>query len=254
MAQPVYDEHADTYDDKHREAVSASGFDVSHFYEYKIKEIQRVLCRHGIAGQSVSLRSLARNDEVKTILDFGCGVGNVDPYIRKYFPEARIFGIDISEESVKLARVKNESYDISYAALDVSTQNASPFDVKFDLVFVSCVFQHVPNEQHHFLMEFFERNMNTGAYLFIFEHNPFNPVTRSVFSKWDRKIDENADLYPPAYLKKLAEAAGFRIAARKFTVFFPKVLSSLAPLEKYIGWIPFGAQYYIIAEKKYAGD
>lgn len=235
--EPVYDKHAETYDSKHQEAVSASGFEVSHFYEYKIKEIRRMLTKRGIP-------------EPQTILDFGCGVGNVDPYIRKYFPKSQIYGIDISEESVKIAGDKNAQYDISYAALNVSTDSTNPFNTKFDMVFVSCVFQHVPKAAHIDLMSFFKQNSNPGAHIFIFEHNPFNPITRSVFSGWDRKIDENADLYSPAYLKKSAREAGFEIAVSRFTVFFPKFLSVLAPLEKYIAWIPFGAQYYVMARNK----
>lgn len=40
-------------------------------------------------------------DYTGTILDFGCGLGDAFPIYKKTFPDAKLFGLDISEEAVK---------------------------------------------------------------------------------------------------------------------------------------------------------
>jgi ubiquinone/menaquinone biosynthesis C-methylase UbiE len=87
-----FDKLAKNYEEWHKEAVKASGFDIQYFYECRIKEIHRILKKHP--------------QEINRILDFGCGIGNVDPYIRKYFPTLEILGVDISEESIHIANEK----------------------------------------------------------------------------------------------------------------------------------------------------
>jgi hypothetical protein len=44
-------------------------------------------------------------------------------------------------------------------------------------------------------------------------------------------------------------AAGFARVAVKHRIFFPHALRGLRPLEKYMTWLPFGAQYYVVAQK-----
>ena len=39
-----------------------------------------------------------------SILDFGCGIGMNIPYLWEYFPNTQLFGCDISQESISLAK------------------------------------------------------------------------------------------------------------------------------------------------------
>ena len=47
-----------------------------------------------------------KSEEEIKILDFGCGDGNTVLFIRKHFPKATIFGIDVSEKSIDEAKAK----------------------------------------------------------------------------------------------------------------------------------------------------
>jgi len=235
-----FDKQAESYEAWHQELISASGFGIDYFYEYKIKEIHRVLSKRG-AGMP------------NTILDFGCGIGNVDPYIRKYFPDAQIYGVDVSEESIKIAEEKQRDAGVSYAALREDWQSADQlgeFGVSFDLVFISNVFHHAPKAEHGGMLEQIMAHMNPGAFLFVFELNPYNPASRVVFNKFDRPVDKHANLIYPYYLKNQVQQRGLRVLGCKYTVFFPKQLGMLIPLEQYMTWLPLGAHYYIMAEKE----
>jgi len=235
-----FDKQAENYEAWHQELISASGFGIDYFYEYKIKEMHRVLAKRGVGMPS-------------TILDFGCGIGNVDPYIRKYFPDAHIYGVDVSEESIKIAKEKQRESGVSYAALHADWQSVdqlSQFGVPFDLVFISNVFHHAPKEEHGGMLAQIAAHMNPGAFLFVFELNPYNPASRIVFNKFDRPVDKNANLIYPYYLKNQVKQSGLRVLRCNYTVFFPKQLGVCIPLEKYMTRFPLGAHYYIMAEKE----
>ena len=234
-----FDKLANNYEEWHQESINASGLSINYFYEYKIKEIHRILSKRKIKLPS-------------SILDFGCGIGNVDPYIRKYFPESQIYGVDISKESIEIAKEKQKALNIHYEPLD---ENWKAFDANeesllkktFDLVFAANVFHHVPREEHKAVLAYIGAHMDYNSLLFIFDFNPFNPASRAVFNKFDRAVDRNANLIYPHYLKKQMKECHFQILLRSFTVFFPKPMEVLIPLEKYMTWIPMGAHYYLMA-------
>jgi len=230
----VFDEYAKDYEKGYEGTVNISGFGTDHFYEYKVKEIRRVL-------------SEKKHKMPLTILDFGCGVGNVDPYIRKYFPDSKICAMDVSAESINVAKEKYGELGITYAAVDENGIE-NPFGMLFDLVFVSCVFHHIPKEGHAGTLSFLRSCMAPDALLFVFEHNPYNPATRMIFNKHDKPIDKNANMIYPRYIKKLMRSSGLRVEALNYTVFFPKRLGLFMPLERLMVAIPFGAQYYVMAK------
>jgi len=50
-------------------------------------------------------------------------------------------------------------------------------------------------------------------------------------------------------MKQRLGRAGFRDAELRYRVFFPRMLKWLRPLENLLGWLPVGAQYYVLAKK-----
>ncbi len=63
--------------------------------------------------------------------------------------------------------------------IEGKAENGPSFpDGYFDLVFVSCVMHHSDNEQHPGILKELARVCGEKSSLFIFEHNPRNPVTR----------------------------------------------------------------------------
>ena len=79
--------------------------------------------------------------------------------------------------------------------------------------------------------------------LFMFEHNPWNPITVKTIK--DCPFDIDAVLLSPAYSKSVYQKAGFSGTSLRFTLFFPSFASFLRPLEPMLSWLPLGAQYYI---------
>jgi 2-polyprenyl-3-methyl-5-hydroxy-6-metoxy-1,4-benzoquinol methylase len=231
-----FDKLANSYDNWHEDLIKGSGFGREYFLEYKVKETYRVLQR--------------QNFQPKTILDFGCGVGDVEPFLQKYFPESEINGVDISESSISTAKAKALK-NVKFAALNenwIEENTLANFGISYDLVFIAGVFHHVPPAQHSAILSAIKAQMNHGAKIFIFELNPYNPATRHVFSKYEIPVDKNANLIKPANIKNLLANNGFKTSRKIYTIFFPHFLRFMIPFERFLSFVPFGAHYYLYGE------
>jgi hypothetical protein len=91
-------------------------------------------------------------------------------------------------------------------------------------------------------------SMKEGGYLIIFEHNPFNPITRHIVKKCP--LDKGARLLRARYLKGILTESGFKKIKVSYYLFFPKRLAVLRPYEKCLSGIPLGGQYMVIAKKE----
>ena len=85
--------------------------------------------------------------------------------------------------------------------------------------------------------------LRDGGSIFLFEHNPFNPVTRLIFERC--AFDEGAVMLRLREVKALAESVGLSVTRSDYTLFFPRQLSFLRPMERLLGWLPLGAQYCV---------
>lgn len=226
----LFDKFAKNYDDGHAKAVKMSGFEPAYFHEYKCREIADCLRSKGLLDKRLKL------------LNYGCGTGNSEKYIKKYLPNVSVYSIDVSEESIKVAREANkELTDVTFEPFDGST---IPFDVEFDVIFIANVFHHIRHEKHVEILKTLHGKLKKDGLLFIFELNPLNPLTMWVAIQNDYKFDKDAKLLSPFYTKRILTKAGFTQQEIRFTIFFPQFMSFLIPLEKYLKKIPMGAHYY----------
>ncbi len=107
------------------------------------------------------------------------------------------------------------------------------------------MFHHIEAAEHVPLLRSLRRLLRPGGVLAIFEHNPVNPVTRYIVATCP--FDENAVLIPaPTFVARQREAGFSRVSAT-YTGFFPGQLRALRPLERFMGPLPVGAQYYTLA-------
>ena len=84
----------------------------------------------------------ALSQPFKTVLDIGCGTGALLMMIHEGKKDAKLFGIDISEEMIKVAHAKLGNA----ADLTVSDSEKLPFKSgSFDLVLCTFSFHHHPN-------------------------------------------------------------------------------------------------------------
>ncbi|PCJ27033.1 MAG: SAM-dependent methyltransferase [Flavobacteriales bacterium] len=226
-----FDEHAKDYRHTHDKSVEMSGADSDYFSEYKIIELLK------FENPKQTLR----------ILDFGCGDGNSSVYIRKHFPNATIFGVDVSDASIKLASEKGITNTI-FKAFDGAIL---PFEnEEFDFVFTSMVFHHIEHKLHDGVLKEIHRVLKAGGRFYNFEHNPNNPLTRKVVRECE--FDEDAVLLKPSYNREVTNRSGLKTDKLNYTLFFPrhKMFKIFLGLEKMLTWCPIGAQYYIRAIKK----
>lgn len=233
MESPVsqeFDAFADTYRKIHSENVKISGADSAYFSRHKLREIKR-------------------EEGTRTVdfLDFGCGDGMLASFFADIFPGSRYTGFDISPESIRVA------CDRKLCGCHFVTGNPSdelPFqDASFDVVLVSCVFHHIPVSCWAETIRKLVRVLREGGRLYIFEHNPLNPVTRHIVSTC--VFDRNAVLVWPRPMIRLLNAYGLKAVRERYVLFFPRLrlLSRLLALEPWLAWLPLGAQYYIRADR-----
>ena len=227
-----FDSFAHEYEALHAVNVTASGYSPAYFAEYKIKEVARHLTRLGLAGQEIHF------------LNYGCGIGNSESYLRKHLPNAFIYSVDVSSKSIEYARERHK--DMPRVAFSVTDGRSIPFDRRFDVVFIANVLHHTPRDQQVRLLQMLRDALAPRGLLYVFEHNPLNPLTVHAFNTCP--FDKGAVLLPPWYAARILDRAGFARRKLGFSLFFPKVLSALVPIEKYLAKVPLGAQYYVVAQ------
>jgi SAM-dependent methyltransferase len=223
LNKPEFDQFAHNYESVTSQNTSFFDADAYYFGRYRSNIVKK------FAG--------SRADN---ILDFGCGVGlGVSP-LRELFPKSRIVGCDPSQESLALARAREPDGEF----LESGAISQGP---RFDIITAVCVFHHiVPSDRPSALRYCYER-LKPGGRLFIFEHNPFNPVTRHLVSRCP--VDRDAILLTPKETAKRMQQAGFALTAAEYCLFFPKALAFLRPIEPYLGWLPLGGQYFSVGTR-----
>ena len=225
MKKTNFDEYTEQYNVILNKQLKFFEPGTEYFAEYKIMLIRQTIKR-----------------EPTRILDYGCGVGNNLPFLVKLFPDAGIHGCDISEGSLQVAASKNPSVH-----LFLSGDKEPALHDKFDLIVVANVFHHIAHEQRMKIFHRLNNWLEPGGALFVFEHNPYNPVTRHLVRICP--YDEDAVLLKPKEMESSLIKAGFIIIKKKYVLFFPSFLNTLRRIEKYMGGIPLGGQYYIEAMK-----
>jgi ubiquinone/menaquinone biosynthesis C-methylase UbiE len=233
MNEAEFDKFADEYHASLTAGIAVSGEGPEYFSEYKIIDIGREC---GWASRAVSAPG--------RVLDFGAGIGNSVPYVRKHLAHAELTCLDLSQRSLEVAE-KRFGDMARYVRFDGAS---IPFpDDHFDIAYAMCVFHHINHADHAALLQELRRVVRPGGSLFIFEHNPFNPLTVRVVSNCP--FDENAHLIRGSEMRKRLLAAGFANATTRYRVFFPNFLRALRPLEAALAWLPLGGQYFVRAIK-----
>lgn len=230
MDEAEFDKFADEYYDLHRENIRASGETPEFFARYKIEDVAQVWARK--KGTS----------PVGHVLDFGGGIGVSAPHLAELFPAAQITLADVSARSMAIA----ESRGVAALRTLLFDGKALPLDDDhIDTGLAACVFHHIPEDQHIDLLAEIRRVMKPGGLFFIFEHNPWNPLTRRAVDTCP--FDENAVLITGPEMRRRMRAAGFERVDLDYRIFFPGALRGLRRAEPYLAALPLGGQYRLTA-------
>ena len=216
-----FDDFADHYEKILSDQLSFFSAERKYFSAYKIELVAKLL-----------------SEPPRSILDYGCGVGLSLPHFRRVFPEAEIHATDISQRSLEFVR-SNYPY---VKVLQESDINA----YSYDLVFLATVLHHVPPVQRASLVKKLKILLETKGVLCVFEHNPYNPVTRKMVATCP--FDEGVELISMHKLSRLLKNKCEMLCVKKgYCLFFPKPLQGLRSFEQFLSWLPIGGQYYMIA-------
>lgn len=111
------------------------------------------------------------------------------------------------------------------------------------MIFTACVFHHIDFSYHENLFREIYRVLKKDGRFYIFEHNPWNPITQKMVNTCP--FDKDALLLSPNYTKKIINKI-FKNQCTKYIIFFPrhKIFNIFIRFEKYLYKIPFGGQYY----------
>lgn len=119
--------------------------EVKEYYD-TFKEHQKRLginIRHRTIFKNLKKAGLQHNSNV---LEIGCGIGTVSNLILKYISDGSFVGLDISPESIKMARNFNSFH--KKAEFLVNDMSNFTHSTKFDFIVFPDVLEHIPVEQH----------------------------------------------------------------------------------------------------------
>jgi trans-aconitate methyltransferase len=194
-------------------------------------------------GRINDLKNTVNLGEIKSVLDFGCGIGDSSARLAEVFSEATVYGIDTAVEAINYAQQNHSSERVQFRTIDNFAETDS-----FDLCYVNGVFHHIIPKQRINALTIILKALKKGGKLALFENNPLNLGTRYIMSKIP--FDADAQTILPNECRKLVLEAGFSdIIDTRFLFYFPKVLSPLRVFEKKLIHLPLGAQYYVLCAK-----
>jgi len=220
MSKPEFDQYAGRYDQVLGETIPEPLNEDGYFAEYKI------------ALMSTRLK----NNRLERILDFGCGAGRSLPYLEKYFPESELYGYDLSPASLEIAAKHTPRAKLFSDWREIK-------GLRFDAIVAANVFHHILLEMRGEALSQCRLILAEGGQMFLFEHNPYNPLTRWIFERCP--FDADAEMLSMNTAIEMSRAAGFDSEQHGYTLFFPRQLAFLRVIEPWLKRLPLGAQYYV---------
>jgi len=226
-----FDRFAESYEEQLNCALLPGTGDGSKFARIKASHLSRQL--EQAFGSESGLR----------LLDAGCGIGVMDELLKPAFP--KISGFDISSESIRQASLRNP--ELSYR---ISDGASFPYpDEEFDAVFAVCVLHHIHPDQRAGFCREAARVVRPGGFIFLYEHNPLNPLTRWVVNRC--VFDRGVALLFPGECRRHLQQAGFEVVGGGGLIFFPLESPAWQRWEaRWLFRIPLGAQYFFAGRKE----
>lgn len=219
-----FDHYTENYNLLLKEETSFFSSSDEYFAKYKVNIVRKQI-----------------DTPVSRILEYGCGIGRNIPFLQRAFPGTVVVGSDVSSASIEVARRDNAGVEFLLEDENIKLSDS------YDLIFVAGVFHHVPVSQRAEVAKTLFDRLSPKGRLFVFEHNPYNPVTRRIVNNCP--YDKDAVLLKPTELKMILSKAALTVECMAYCLFVPPGLSVLPKLESRLGWLPLGGQYWVQARR-----
>ncbi len=216
-----FDNYADNYKDYITKSLGNIENNLNYFHIKKSEILKREL-----------------GYQPRKILDLGCGVGTMLGLMIDKFSGSSFYAYDESKKSMDY--IKKIFPKIN--CLDNLKTNE-----KFDLIFLSAVVHHVKSTDRDIFFKNIYNLLSPNGVMFIFEHNPYNPITLKMVANCE--FDADAELIKKNDLINLCKKNNFEIIKSGYIHFFPSKLGFLFKLESYFKWFFLGAQYFCLFKK-----
>ena len=229
MGSPEFDRFSSSYDDLLKDPLRDrfTGNESLFFHQRKCELIRSFFRRR-------------KTDTAKmTYLDVGCGKGELVSLLREDF--GSVSGCDVSAEMMEAiegveTRVQADGLKIPFG------------DAEFDFATAVCVYHHVPVVDRPALTSEVFRILKPGGIFCMIEHNPMNPVTRTIVSR--TPVDANAILLRSGESRDLMVSAGLLEPGTEYFLYVPKKIYQLAGwLEPLLAKVPLGGQYAVFGRR-----
>jgi SAM-dependent methyltransferase len=225
----IFESYKDTYRQEIQKSIDFVGQDLEFFTEVKVSSLLSLT------------RQFIGNPSNLNILDVGCGVGITDYYLTSKFK--KVYGIDLSRGVVNKAAALNPKVSYKFYGGE-----KLPYpDNSMDVTFAICVMHHVVQEGMFEFGKEMLRVTKKGGLAVVFEHNPFNPLTRYAVSHCD--LDKDAHLLSLKQVKEILLNAEGAIVDSRYILFTPFRGKGFSYLDAALNWLPLGAQYLVAARK-----
>ena len=103
MSPTTFDEAAANYDAQLNQGLAITGEDKEYFAERRM--IHLANCLDALAF------------EAREVLDFGCGTGTATPYFFRHLRARSLWGVDVSDRSLEVARARYRDYPARFLKL-----------------------------------------------------------------------------------------------------------------------------------------
>jgi SAM-dependent methyltransferase len=222
-----FDRHAQSYEAEIENAIAFAGQPHARYLRAKTRRLLEV-ARRRLGG--------APGD----VLDVGCGNGAMDRDL--VGDVGALHGVDVSGEMVERARAAVPEGDfLVYDGARLPYE-----DGRFDVAFAICVFHHIPRVERPALLAEMRRVTRPGGLVVVFEHNPWNPLTRKVVGSLE--LDADAELITLPSLVSGFRDADLAVSDREYMLFTP--WQALDRVERLLRRVPIGAQYLVGGQRR----
>jgi Methylase involved in ubiquinone/menaquinone biosynthesis len=171
-------------------------------------------------------------------LDFGCGIGNVTCRLVERFHA--VHGFEPSAASAEVARHRAPGARIESDLARIP-------DAGFAVAVLSGVLHHIPPADRRGALAQVLQKLAPGGRLFVFEHNPLNPLTRRAVSRCP--FDDDAVLLWPRDARKLLHDGGIRRGQPRLHRLLPALARVPAAVRAMAVLSSLGGQTLLIASK-----